>query len=270
MHGGGARKAASTSRRSACDRCRIDRLTFSRQYLLLLACVAYAQTAPDAVVGKKIFESQCALCHGQSGGGGRGPSLNRPVLRHAPDDAALRSVIEDGIPPEMPGAWQLHPHEVASVAAYVRSLGAVPPEKLPGDAARGEALYLRVGCSGCHMASGSGAGFGPDLTAIGARRNGAFLRQKLLQPAAVLPDDFEYLAVTRTGGEPVRGIRVNEDSFTIQFKDAGARFHSLRKSEIQELRRLEHETPMPSYEKKFSPADLDDLVAYLAGLRGQP
>jgi len=37
----------------------------------------------------------------------------------------------------MPGAWQLDDHEVASVAAYVRSLGAVPPEHLPGDAARG-------------------------------------------------------------------------------------------------------------------------------------
>ncbi len=221
-------------------------------------------------MGKKIFESQCALCHGQSGGGGRGPSLNRPVLRHAADDAALRSLIEDGIPPEMPGAWQLHPHEVASVALYVKSLGAVPPEKLPGDIARGEALYLRMGCSGCHMAAGTGAGFGPDLTAVGARRNGAFLRQKLLEPAAVLPDDFEYLAVTRTGGESVRGIRVNEDSFTIQFKDAGGRFHSLRKSEIQELRRLEHENSMPSYETRLSPTEFDDLVAYLAGLRGQP
>ena len=221
-------------------------------------------------MGKRIFESQCALCHGQSGGGGRGPSLNRPALKHAPDDAALRGVIADGIPPEMPGAWQLHPHEVASVAAYVRSLGKVPPETLPGDAARGEGIYGRSGCPACHMTGGNGSGFGPDLSALGARRNGAFLRQKLLQPAAVLPEDFEYLAVTRKGGESLRGIRVNEDSFTIQFKDAGGRFHSLRKSEIQELRRLEHETPMPSYETRLSPAELDDLVAYLAGLRGQP
>jgi putative heme-binding domain-containing protein len=244
-------------------------LTLSRQCLLLAACVAYAQT-PDPAVGKKIFESQCALCHGQTGGGGRGPNLNRPALKHAPDDAALRGVIVDGIPPEMPGAWQLHPHEVASVAVYVRSLGAVAPEVLPGDADRGDRVYHRLQCSTCHMVGGGGAGFGPDLTTVGTRRSGTFLRQKLLQPAAVLPEDFEYLAVTPARGEAVRGIRANEDSFTIQLRDAGGRFHSFRKSEIRELRRLDHQTPMPSYEKQLSPAELDDLVTYLAGLRGQP
>src|SRR5450432_2612746 len=99
----------------------------------LVAC-ARAQTPPDSAVGRKIFESQCALCHGQTGGGGRGPALNRAKLSKAPDDAALESVISDGIPPDMPGAWQLHPSERSSVAAYVRSLGALAPEMLRGDA----------------------------------------------------------------------------------------------------------------------------------------
>src|SRR5262249_26781278 len=101
---------------------------------------AYAQF-PHVPGGKKNFQSQCALCHGQTGGGGRGPGLNRPKLNKAPDDAALREVISRGIPPEMPGAWQLTPHEVASVAGYVRSLGAVPQERLTGDIARGERIY---------------------------------------------------------------------------------------------------------------------------------
>src|SRR5580658_9384620 len=95
---------------------------------------ALAQVAtPDTAVGKKIFESQCALCHGQTGTGGRGPSLNRAKLAKAPDDDALHKVISNGIEPEMPGAWQLNAHEVTSVGAYVRSLGAIPPEVLPGD-----------------------------------------------------------------------------------------------------------------------------------------
>src|ERR1039457_6457042 len=90
-----------------------------------LAGHAVAQTEPDPAAGRKIFESQCALCHGQTGGGGRGPALNRPRLDKAPDDDALREVVKGGIPPEMPGAWQLHPHEVEAVAAYVRTLGAL-------------------------------------------------------------------------------------------------------------------------------------------------
>jgi cytochrome c oxidase cbb3-type subunit 3 len=237
--------------------------------LLLVAVTAFAQQPPGPAVGRTIFESQCALCHGQTGGGGRGPSLNRPSLRHAPDEEALRKVIAGGIPPEMPGAWQLHPDEVGSVAAYVRSLGATAPESLPGDPARGSTLYQRSGCANCHMVHGAGRGFGPELTAVGSRRSGAFLRQKLLHPAEVLPETFEYLAITPASGSPVRGIRINEDSFSIQLQDAGGRFHSFRKSQIRELRRLEHETPMPSYEKQLAAAELDDLVAYLASLRGE-
>ena len=64
--------------------------------------------------------------NGETGEGSRGPNLHRPTLDKAPDDAALRKVIANGIPPEMPGAWQLTPHEVSSVAAFVKSLGAMP------------------------------------------------------------------------------------------------------------------------------------------------
>src|SRR5215471_21057715 len=94
----------------------------------VLATAALAQPNPDvAAAGRSIFESQCALCHGQTGGGGRGPALNRPKLAKAPDDQALRTLITDGSG-DMPGAWQLHSDEVTAVAAYVRSLGTLPPE----------------------------------------------------------------------------------------------------------------------------------------------
>src|SRR5215472_8833586 len=181
--------------------CRID--TMFSKCLLLVAAAAYAQTSSDLAAGKKIFESQCALCHGQTGGGGRGPSLNRPSLKHAPDDEALRNVIQDGIDPEMPGAWQLHPREVAALAAYVRSLGAVPPETLSGDAARGKLVYHRGGCAGCHMVAGDGAGFGPELTDVGSRRSGAFLKQTLLHPDETIPERFEYVSVIDNAGAQV-------------------------------------------------------------------
>src|SRR6478672_605090 len=112
---------------------------------LILTVNVLAQAPPDASAGRAIFESQCALCHGQNGGGGRGPALNRPKLERAPDDKALRELISEG-KGDMPGAWQLHPDEVAGVAAYVRTLGALPPEKLPGDAGRGARVYAANGC----------------------------------------------------------------------------------------------------------------------------
>jgi putative heme-binding domain-containing protein len=237
---------------------------------ILLTLPALAQiAASDTATGKKIFESQCALCHGQTGTGGRGPSLNRGKLAKAPDDESLWKVISTGIEPEMPGAWQLNVHEVYSVALYVRSLGAIPPEVLPGNPSTGQRIFESKGCAGCHVVTGKGAGFGPELTDIGTRRNGAHLRQAILRPATLLPDGFLYVAATPQSGATIRGIRVNEDSFNIQIKDARGQFHSFAKSELKELKRLPNETPMPSYEGSLSPAELDDLVAYLASLKGK-
>jgi putative heme-binding domain-containing protein len=236
-------------------------------FLLLIAAPVCAQT--NVAAGRKIFEAQCALCHGQTGTGGRGPSLNRPILNHAPDDDALKKVISEGIEPEMPRAWQLDPQEVARVAQYVRSLGSLPPEQVPGDPVKGAALYQAKGCAACHLIRGVGEGLGPELTDIGARRNAAYLRQAVLNPAGSLPEGFLMLEAVPQSGEVIRGIRVNEDTFTIQIKTSDDRFYSFRKSMLKDLRRLKHQTLMPSFRQALRPAELDDLVAYLASLRGR-
>lgn len=235
---------------------------------LFLAAAAFSQDVPNLTTGKKIFESQCAVCHGETGTGGRGPSLNRANLAHAPDDEALSQLIMKGIEPEMPAAWQLDAHEIRSVAAYVRSLGAIPAENLPGDASRGERVYQEKGCASCHIVAGRGEGYGPELTNIGARRSGAHLRETLLHPAASLPEGFLYVSVIERDGSTVRGIRVNEDTFTIQLRDARGRFYSFRKSDLKNFTALPDQTPMPSFES-LSGAELDDLVAYLASLKGK-
>jgi hypothetical protein len=71
-----------------------------------------------------------------------------------------------------------------------------------------------------------------------------------------------------TDGSEVRGIRVNEDSFTIQIKDASNRFHTFRKTDLARLEKEFGTTLMPSFATKLSAGELDDLIAYLASLRG--
>jgi cytochrome c oxidase cbb3-type subunit 3 len=225
----------------------------------------------DVVPGKKLYESHCSLCHGQTGTGGKGPNLAQPTLRHAPDDKRLAEVIQQGIPgTEMPGAWQLTDHEAAQVASYVRSLGRVAPVQLPGDAARGRDLYeSKGGCAGCHIIHGVGSSFGPELTGVGAKRSADYLRESLLKPGAAVPEGFLVVRVITRDGKTVRGLRVNEDSFTIQLRDASNRFFSFRKSDLTSIKKEFNESLMPSYESRFTPAELDDLIAYLASLRGE-
>ena len=239
----------------------LRRLTFT----LLLAVTAAAQ--PPVLPGRRIFEAQCALCHGQQGGGGRGPTLLKPVLPKAPDDPALEKVISEGIPPEMPGAWQLSPSEVKQVAAFVRSLGQLAPESVPGDPQQGREIYQKNACANCHFINGQGSGFGPELSNVGARRSATHLRESLLRPSADLPEGFLFVEATPLNGTKVSGIRAREDPFAVQIIDAAGHFHSFRLAGLQKLDRFPKRSPMPAY-PHLSVAELTDLTAYLASLKG--
>jgi putative heme-binding domain-containing protein len=237
--------------------------------VLAIPCVLAQTPDPigDPAIGKRLFESQCALCHGQTGGGGRGPNLHRPKLNKAANDADLAKVISQGIQPEMPGAWQLSPREVNSVVVYVRTLGSIPLEPLPGDPSRGERLFKTKACDTCHMIRGQGSGFGPELTGIGAKRSAAFLRESLVAPEAVVPDDFLLVELVTSAGVTISGVRMNEDTFSIQIKEASGELHSFRKSALKDLRKLRGKSPMPSYDGTLNAEEMNDLIAYLASLR---
>ncbi len=246
--------------------CQLRRLVISAP---LLGVLAMAQNA-DVLRGEKLFESQCTVCHGQKGTGGRGPVLTKPKLEKAPEDAELARVISQGIPPEMPGAWQLSEREVGDVVKYVRSIGAVAQVVLPGDAVRGAGLYRNKGCVGCHIVNGAGGGFGPELSMIGTRRPAEHLRQSMTDPAAFIPPEYIAAEAVTIAGKKLTGVRANEDNFTIQIKTLDGRFHSFRKSELKSTKTLADVSLMPSYRETLNASELDDLVAYLASLKGRP
>jgi putative heme-binding domain-containing protein len=237
----------------------------------------------DPAVGARLYQIHCALCHGPRGEGGKGPTLAQPVLPRASDDAALLRLLASGIAgTEMPGS-QLPPAALAQIGAHVRALGRLPPERLPGDPARGAQLYVNKGaCASCHAVQGRGSAFGPDLTTIGARRNAAYLRRALTSPAAEvpqsstpyrsdvsMPENFLFVRVVTRDGRTLAGVRLNEDAFSLQLREASGRVHSFFKSDLAELHKDRAFSPMPDYTPVFSTAELDDLVAYLASLRGQ-
>jgi putative heme-binding domain-containing protein len=168
------------------------------------------------------------------------------------------------------------------VGAYVRTLGRIAPRALPGDVGRGQALFEgKGGCAVCHIVSGKGGPHGPELSEIGAERGPEHLRRSLVDPGAFLPPrlvSYEpnayaaYLPVRAVlrDGKVVAGYRVNEDTFTIQLRDPAGSVHSLRKAELRELAKVLGQSPMPAYRGVLSESELDDLVAYLASLRGEP
>jgi cytochrome c oxidase cbb3-type subunit 3 len=223
----------------------------------------------DLLAGKKLFDVQCAICHGPNGEGARGPSLTRAKLSRAPDDAALIRVLEDGIRgTEMPGVGAMSDREVRQTAAYVRSLGRVALKPVPGDAARGAEIYRGKGnCVGCHSIHGEGGVAGPDLSVIGDSRSAAYLRESIVNPGAAVPEGYLLVTVVPTSGQPVTGARVNEDSFSIQIRDSQGRYLSFWKKDLAKVDRQRGKSAMPSYQGQLTDAELTDLTAYLASLK---
>jgi cytochrome c oxidase cbb3-type subunit 3 len=223
----------------------------------------------DLANGEKLFQHHCALCHGPKGEGGRGPVLTQAKLSRAPDDATLVKVIENGIRgTEMPGADSMSDHEMRQTAAYVRSLGKLPQAPVPGDPARGAEIYRgKGGCANCHSIKGEGGISGPDLAGIGGRRSAGYLRESLLDPQAAVPEGYLLVTVAAKDGQKVTGVRVNEDSFSIQIRDSAGRSYSFWKSEIVQIEKQRGKSPMPSYKGQLSDEELTGLVAYLASLK---
>jgi putative heme-binding domain-containing protein len=220
----------------------------------------------DWARAKRVFDANCAGCHGPEGVGGKGPALAVAKLSRARTDEQLAAVIADGIPGTvMPPSWHLGTDGVTLAVAYVRKLGAgATPPKVDGDVAKGRALFTAKGCTGCHD-----IGYGPNLASIGARRTAASLRESVTDPAADVADDFLPVRIVTRLGQKVEGIRVNEDTFTIQVIEPSGRYTSFRKDSLAKLDKLIGESNMPSYKTLFSEIELRDLVAYLSSLRGE-
>ena len=248
--------------------------------LLTAGASLRAQSASDLEAGRKLFQGMCAVCHGFEGAGLDAPSLNRPRLDRAPDDAALRAVIADGLPDRgMPRVRRLTDNELRQLVRYVRSLGQAALIPVSGNTQHGAGIYKQLGCASCHVINGEGGAVGPELTEIGRLRGAEYLRQAIVNPGARLPrgtlpvparnfsEFLPVLAITREGRE-IRGMRINEDAFTIQLRDAASQLYSLRKAGLDRMEKQSGESLMPAFADRLNKAELDDLVAYLSSLRG--
>lgn len=115
--------------------------------------------------------------------------------------------------------------------AQLHATGGIPSGWLfsppPGDATRGRAIFLRLGCPACHRIGGESpapfAGIGPDLTDAGEHHPAGYLLESVINPNAVIIEGPGYT------GPDGRSI-------------------------------------MPSYADRLTVAELLDLVAYLRTL----
>jgi len=246
-----------------------------RLAILVFVCVTtllYSQekknaSNADSSLGKEVFASACAGCHGLDGKGGEhAPNIvTNPEVQRLPEKE-LTEIISGGVPGTgMPSFGSLGPESVQAIADYVEELqGKVGHTPLPGDPRRGETIFFgKAECSNCHMAGGRGGFIGPDLTPYAQTHSAEQIRAAILNPAE--RDTSESaVAVLTTAGERYDGIIRNEDNFSLELQSTDGAFHLLSKANVKSI---EQRPIMPSnYGSTLSQTELNDVVSYIMSL----
>ena len=185
---------------------------------------------------------------------------------------------KSGIPGTgMPGSWMLSPGDARQLVVYVRDLGRLPDEPMPGDPAAGEIVYNSIGnCASCHILKGIGEGIGPQLNGVGARRNAEYLRRSVTSPEVEQPKLVDRFRGTLNAFLTVRivsergtyeGMRINEDAFTVQMRDLSGEIYSFQKAELISYDKAFGHSFMPGYGTALTETQIVDVVSYLMTLR---
>ncbi|MEW5974355.1 MAG: PQQ-dependent dehydrogenase, methanol/ethanol family [Acidobacteriota bacterium] len=227
-----------------------------------------AGNAAAAQAGKKAYVNYCQVCHGGDGKGGRGPALTTGKFEHGGEDWQLFQTIQRGIPGTQMPNFEIPEEEIWQMVTYLQSLsGTTGEEVVAGDVSAGQKVFEeKGGCLLCHQVNGRGGRVGPDLSVIG-KWTVRSIRDFILAPSQSEQRQPNVVVVRTQDGKEIRGIRKNEDTYTLQLMDVFDEIHLLEKPSLQEVRYEDNSLMPDHYGQQFSSKELQDLVAYLKSLK---
>jgi len=215
-------------------------------------------TDEDRAAGAKIYQSQCASCHGLDGKGGQGtPDFTTGQFRRASSDEGLFQIVAKGISGTTMPAFNLDGKQIWQTVAHLRSFHLRrAASAIPGDPNKGRELFRAHNCARCHQSNA------PDLTKLARNRSAAELRRSIEDPDAEVDSAWWRIQLTLNSGQSFEGRRLNEDTHSIQFLDNQGKLRTAAKSNIARSQII-RTSPMPSYRGKLQPEEWNHLLAYL-------
>jgi cytochrome c oxidase cbb3-type subunit 3 len=238
--------------------------------LLLFACTLSAQeessaritnpftTAEDRAAGAKIYQSQCASCHGLDGKGGQGtPDFTAGQFRRASSEEGLFQIVAKGITGTTMPAFNLDGKQIWQLLTHIRAFSYKRVSAgAQGNPEQGRELFRTHNCARCHDANA------PDLSRLANNRNAAELRRAIEEPNADVDSAWWRIRITLHSGQTLAGRRLNEDSHSIQILDSQGNLRTADKSQIA-ASEIQRTSPMPSFRGKLQPEEWNHLLAYL-------
>lgn len=211
------------------------RLNHSTVFSMLVFLCLITRTIWANETGARLYEDNCAVCHGSDGKGGVGVPLALPDFQYTVSDQYLQRTIRHGRPGRvMPAFKNLSEAQIQAIIHHLRSWAPGKPVSFSdisvmGDSKKGRALYMK-NCARCHGQNGEG-GKGTGVT---------FSR----------PRDL-----------PIIPPALNNRGFLYAASD------QMIKATLMNGR---EGTPMPSFIKQgLSEQDIDDIVSYVRSFEKQ-
>jgi mono/diheme cytochrome c family protein len=228
--------------------------------------------APDPVAaarGEKLYEPNCAFCHGQKGRGAEGPSLVRStVVLHDEKGELIGPVIAQGRADRgMPAFARFTPEQLHDLAEYLHMQVELVANRgtykrlniVTGDPKAGEAYFRGAGgCQSCHSATG-------DLAHIASKYTQADqLQNRFVWPGAQQPP--AKVTVTLGSGESIHGTLKRMDDFDVSLYDTSGAYRSWPRREVE----VKVEDRLAGHRKlleRYTDADIHNLTAWLVTLK---
>ena len=218
--------------------------------------------------GKKLFEAQCAACHGLDGGGGEhAPDIARASSVKSRSESELFYIIHDGlILNGMPSFSTISDDKIRAILAHLRLLqGKTATRAAGGDRVRGKELFGGKGrCADCHAISGYGRFVAADLTDFAANHDANEIRDAILHPRQADGPAPAAAVVTTTAGDRFSGMIRNENNSSLQIQDAEGRFYFFVKYSLRSIDRSTAPCMPANYQLDLSATEIEDLVSYIA------
>ena len=118
---------------------------------------------------------------------------------------------------------------------------------------------------------------GPDLTGVGGSRTPEAMIESIRNPSRRLAwglteatkefaQEYESVTAVTANGKELKGVILNEDSFSLQMMDSAEHIQLLQKDKLKSFKKS-RESAMPKYNPDvLSDKEVEDIVAFLASV----
>jgi putative membrane-bound dehydrogenase-like protein len=174
----------------------------------------------------------------------------------------LRNLPDPEVARRMARFWpEVNPLSEEKRREFARYKEMLQPEKLAeASASRGRQVYSQA-CGSCHVLFGEGGQIGPDLTGSD-RKNLDYLLDKILEPSAIVPEDYRVSVITLKDDRVITGILGAKTERTVAVKTPTETL-TLERSAIDDIQQSDISLMPEGLLQGLSDAELRDLMAYL-------